>query len=130
MLEALEDAVAHRPSRPDLRDGTRAMELTEAVGRSLQRARTVELAYEDPSELSTFKSVMTGLGCGLLFACLVVLPVALAGPALGIGWTIYLAWAIPPALVVFVLLQLLRFGVPRWPAPCNAPDRTATAHDR
>jgi myo-inositol 2-dehydrogenase/D-chiro-inositol 1-dehydrogenase len=54
---------------------------------------------------------MTSLGCLVLLSILVVVPLALAGPALGIGWTIYLAYLIPPVLVVFVLLQLLRFAV-------------------
>jgi myo-inositol 2-dehydrogenase/D-chiro-inositol 1-dehydrogenase len=35
----------------------------------------------------------------------------LIGPALGIPWTIYLAYAIPPVLIFFILLQLLRFAV-------------------
>jgi myo-inositol 2-dehydrogenase/D-chiro-inositol 1-dehydrogenase len=96
---------------PDLLDGTRAMELAEAVHRSLLRGRTVELDYEEMSEVGNFKSVMTGIGCGILLAILVVVPVALAGPALGMPWTIYLAWAIPPVLIAFVLLQLLRFGL-------------------
>ena len=38
-------------------------------------------------------------------AVLFALPLALAGPAPGIGWTIYIAYAIPPILVVFVATQ-------------------------
>ena len=45
------------------------------------------------------------------------LPVALAGPALGIGWTIYIAYAIPPLLVAFVALQFLRFAIRERPGP-------------
>ena len=53
-----------------------------------------------------------------LILFLVILPIALAGPALGMRWTIYLAWAIPPVLVLFVLMQLLRFGMsPRDASP-------------
>jgi myo-inositol 2-dehydrogenase/D-chiro-inositol 1-dehydrogenase len=72
---------------PDLLDGTRAMELVEATARSLRRGRTVDLHYERVSESGNFKSVMTSVGCVLLLLVLVALPVALIGPALGIGWT-------------------------------------------
>jgi len=98
---------------PDLQDGTRAMELAEAVVRSLRRGRTIDLHYEAISEEASFKSIMTSTGCMLLLGVLLILPLALAGPALGAGWTIYLAYFIPPMLFVFAVLQLLRFGIRR-----------------
>jgi predicted dehydrogenase len=110
ILDVLAAARAGRRVHPDLGDGTRAMEVAEAAVRSLRRGRTVELHYEEISEAGTFKSVMTSLGCLILLSILVVLPVALVGPALGIGWTIYLAYIVPPALLGFLLLQLLRFA--------------------
>ena len=113
LLVAFADAVAGRPAHPDLLDGTRALELAAAAARSLRRGRTIDLHYEEISEAGNFKSVMTSAGCLLLLAILVVLPVALAGPAIGLPWTIYLAWALPPLLVVFVILQLFRFAVRR-----------------
>ena len=91
------------------------MEISEAVTRSLRRNRTVELHYEEISEDGTFKSVMTSLGCLLLVSILFVLPLALSGPALGLGATIYLAYLIPPILVGFILMQLFRFAT-RGPA--------------
>jgi predicted dehydrogenase len=101
-----------RPSpRPGLADGTRAMELSEAVARSLRRGRTIDMHYESISEEATFKSIMTSTGCMILLACLLILPVALAGPALGINGTIYIAYLIPPVLVAFTVLQVLRFGI-------------------
>lgn len=111
ILTVLADALSRRESHPDLADGTRAMEVSEGVARSLRRGRTVELHYEEISEAGTFKSVMTSVGCLVLFTILFALPVALSGPALGIGWTIYLAYAIPPVLVVFVASQFLRFAI-------------------
>ena len=113
MLAAFAAAVAGRPAHPDLLDGTRAMELAAAAGRSLRRGRTIDLHYEEISEAGNFKSVMTSTGCLLLLSILVVLPLALAGPALGLPWTIYLAWAFPPLLVLFTMLQLFRFAVRR-----------------
>jgi myo-inositol 2-dehydrogenase/D-chiro-inositol 1-dehydrogenase len=111
VLGVLVAAKAGTPAHPDLADGTRATEVAEAVVRSLRRGRTVELHYEEVSEAGTFKSVMTSLGCLVLLAVLALIPLALAGPALGLRWTIYLAYAIPPALVLFVALQALRFAI-------------------
>jgi len=54
---------------------------------------------------------MTSTGCMILMAALLLLPLALAGPALGINWTIYLAYLIPPVLVLFVVFQVLRIGI-------------------
>ena len=119
ILASLLDAIAGHPARPDLHDGTRAMELTEAAARSLRRGRTVDLHYEEISEAGNFKSLMTSTGCLLLVAILIVLPVALAGPALGMPWTVNLAWVMPPLLGLFILLQFLRFAI-KAPTPPKA----------
>ncbi|CAN5618144.1 hypothetical protein BH23PLA1_BH23PLA1_32040 [soil metagenome] len=111
MLETFERAIQGQVVHPDLLDGTRALELAESTARSLRRGRTIDLHYEEVSEASNFKTIMTSLGCLLLAGILLLLPVALAGPALGIDATIYLAYIIPPVLVGFVLLQLLRLGI-------------------
>lgn len=98
---------------PSLADGTRAMELSEAAARSLRRGRTIDLHYEAISEESSFKSIMTSTGCVILLSVLLILPLALAGPALGFNWTIYIAYIIPPVLVIFAVMQILRFGIRR-----------------
>jgi predicted dehydrogenase len=121
LLDAFERAVAGEPTRPDLVDGTRAMELTSAASRSLRKGRSVDLHYEEVSEASNFKSVMTSLGCVVLLGCLVALPAALVGPALGVGQTIYIAYAIPPLLVGFALLQILRLALKPSRAPGKSP---------
>lgn len=111
ILGVLTRSLAGSDARPSLLDGTRAMELAEATARSLRRGRTVDLHYEEISEASNFKSVMTSTGCMLLLGIMVALPAALAGPALGWNWTLYIAYAIPPLLVLFMLMQSLRFAV-------------------
>jgi myo-inositol 2-dehydrogenase/D-chiro-inositol 1-dehydrogenase len=111
ILGVLDLAVRGGEAHPDLRDGTRAMELAEATVRSLRRGRTIDLVYEEMSEAGNFKSVMTGVGCGLLVLLLFVVPLALAGPALGVAWLVYVAWVIPPVLVGFLILQLLRLAI-------------------
>jgi myo-inositol 2-dehydrogenase/D-chiro-inositol 1-dehydrogenase len=110
-------SLAHRghadlPS-PNLQDGTRAMELAEATARSLRRGRTVDLHYEPVSEEATFKSVMTSTGCLIFIAVLFVLPLAMAGPAVGLKWTLWIPYVIPPVLVLFVVMQALRLGMRR-----------------
>ncbi len=113
ILETLAGAIAGREAHPDLVDGTRATELAEATVRSLRRGRTVDLHHEEVSEEGTFKSVMISFGCIILLCILVALPAALVGPALGLPWTIYIAYVIPPVLIGFIFLQLLRFVIRR-----------------
>jgi myo-inositol 2-dehydrogenase/D-chiro-inositol 1-dehydrogenase len=128
IMKTLVETLEHRGQAstaapgPNLHDGTRAMELSEAVVRSLRRGRTIELHYEAITEEASFKSIMTSTGCTILLGILLLLPVALAGPALGMSWTIYLAWLIPPALVAFAVLQVLRFGI-RGEQPQDADQR-------
>ncbi len=102
---------ASSPPNPSLIDGTRAMELAEASARSLRRHRTIDLHYEEVSEAGNFKTVMTSVGCVGLWGVLLALPIALVGPAFGAPWTIYIAWLIPPFLVLFILLQSLKMAI-------------------
>ena len=75
------------------------MEISEATRAEPAAADArVDLHYEQISEAGNFKSVMTSIGCVFLLSILVVLPIALIGPPLGIPWTIYLAYGILPAL--------------------------------
>jgi len=112
---------------PNLHDATRAMELAEAISRSLRRGRTVDLHYEAITEEASFKSVMTSTGCLIFLAALFTLPLALAGPPLGFNWTIFIAYLIPPILVLFVVLQILRFAVRRTAETDEAPRENAPA---
>ena len=112
---------------PNLHDATRAMELAEATARSLRRGRTVDLHYESISEESNFKSVMTSTGCMILIGALVAVLFALSGPPLGFNWTIYIAYLIPPILVIFVVLQTLRFAVRKPGLSAQAPARASAA---
>jgi len=111
-------------SAAGLHDATRAMELSEATARSLRKGRTIDLHYEPISEEASFKSVMTSTGCMLIIGALLIIPLALAGPPLGLNWTIYLAYLILPVLVIFIVLQTLRFAVRR-----SEPVETSTPKD-
>jgi predicted dehydrogenase len=126
MLSAFAEAAGGREVRPDLLDGMRSLEVAGGVIRSLRRGKTIDLHYEVVSEAGNFKAVMTSVGCLLIVGTLFVLPVALAGPALGINATLLLAYGVLPVLVLFVMLQALRFAVknPSEAAPASKPRRT------
>lgn len=111
ILQTLTEAVAGHQVHPDLLDGTRTMEIAQAAAQSLRRGRTIDLHYEEVSEASNFKSVMISMGCLLLFAAMIALPAALIGPSVGFPWTIYIAYAIPPVLIGFMLLQGLKLAM-------------------
>ena len=69
------------------------------------------------------KHVMLVLAIGALVAVLF----ALSGPPLGFNWTIYIAYLIPPILVIFVVLQTLRFAVRKPVLSAQAPARASAA---
>ncbi len=68
---------------------------------------------------------MTSTGCMLFIGSMLILPLALAGPPLGLGWTIYIAYVIPPLLMLFVILQTLRFAVRK-----TVPAETSSVADK
>ena len=61
--------------KPDWVDAARSTELTETIDRSLKRGRTVELYNEEYSEASTFKGLMSAIGCCLLVVGMLVVVV-------------------------------------------------------
>lgn len=90
----------------------RAVELIEAVERSVRRRRTIDVYFETPSERGLFKTQMTAAGCSLLVLTLVAVVVYLGTAA---------AIELPPLLKqilvgliflplgLFLALQLLVF---------------------
>ncbi len=72
-IESLQAAMAGEPVTPDWAAAARAVEVAEAVPRSLARGRTIELHREVFSEAGTFKGTMTSAGCGLLMAAIMTL---------------------------------------------------------
>lgn len=94
----------------DLLDAARAMELTETIGRSLRRRRTIDLHFEEHSEENTFKSTMAAGGCLLLMLGLVALPILAIMAKAGLPGVGLWPWLMAAAFGVFVLLQLLTFA--------------------
>jgi hypothetical protein len=100
----------HPWSGPTWQDAIRSVELDDAARRSLERRRASTLEFPEATEEAGFKGTMTLVGCGLLWAMLVLLILSRWQPVLG--------WIILPLLIVFLALQLLRWVVPR---PKNQP---------
>lgn len=90
-------------------DAIRALELDEAVRRSVHSRRAQALDLQEASEEANFKGTMTLVGCSLMWMALVLLILSV--------WVPWLGWFIFPAIAVFLGLQLLRWIVPRKSGP-------------
>ncbi len=111
-LNALAQAIAGEQVGPSWIDGCRSVELADTIERSLNKGRVVELHYEEYTEQGTFKGTMTSLGCGLLLAGMVLMFVAAMAGRLGVAAADYWPYVLLALLVLFLLLQLLRFVFP------------------
>ena len=114
-------ALAGETVRPDWLDSARAVDLAETIHESLRRGRTIDLFNETYSEDASFKGVMGIAGCGLLLFGLfsVMVVAALQMVARQLEWrqaaVILGKWPYLLLIVfgIFLLLQLLRFLIPR-----------------
>jgi predicted dehydrogenase len=92
------------PSLPAWQDVVRALELDDAVRRSVEKRRATVMEYPDATEEAGFKGTMTLVGCGMLWLLLVVLILA--------NWYPQLVWLIVALLAIFLGLQVLRWVLP------------------
>ena len=84
---------------------TKCLELDDAARRSVERRRVSMLEYPEASEEVGFKGTMTLVGCAMLWV--ILLAVILS------RWVPWLGWLVIPVLVLFLMLQLLRWLLPR-----------------
>ena len=96
-------------------DAIRAIELDDAVRRSLRYRRAYQMDLQDASEEGNFKGTMTLVGCSMLWLVIAVLFASIWMPQLG--------YVIFPALGIFLILQLLRWALPRSRGP-DEPGKT------
>jgi predicted dehydrogenase len=104
-LEAKLDGAPEVP--PTWVDAARSVELAETIERSLHKARTIELHYEDYTEEGTFKGTMTSVGCGLLLVGLFLLGAVGIAEQMGLPYVKYWPHVLLGVLAVFLLLQML-----------------------
>jgi predicted dehydrogenase len=97
------------PSRPTWQDEVRCLELDAAARRSVHYRRVSVMEYQEASEEVGFKGTMTLVGCGLLWGILFFLILSVWVPTLG--------WLIVPLLVIFLILQMLRWIIPGRKSP-------------
>jgi predicted dehydrogenase len=90
---------------PSWQDAVRCLELDDAARRSVARRRASTLEYQEITEEVGFKGTMTLAGCALVWG--IILLVILS------HWFPWLGWGILPLLSVFLVMQLLRWLVPR-----------------
>jgi predicted dehydrogenase len=119
LVEAFERALEGNSEAPtpSWADAIRALELDDAVRRSIARRRASLLEYPEAGEEASFKGTMTLVGCGMLWAILVLLLLSLWAPGV--------RWLIVPLLAVFLVLQLLRYLIPE-----RKPDEPAPPDER
>lgn len=95
-------------------DEVRALELDDAVRRSVSRRRATKLEYQEATEEASFKGTMTLLGCSLLWISLLLLVLSI--------WAPWLGWLILPVFGVFLVLQFLRGVLPQTRPTTEDPD--------
>ncbi len=102
LVERFEAAVTGKT--PTWLDAVRGAELDDAVRRSIERRRTSVLEYQEASEETGFKGTMTLVGCGLIWAIILLMVLSFWLPKVG--------WLIVPLLVIFLGMQFLRYLIP------------------
>jgi hypothetical protein len=100
------------PAGPRWQDAVRCLELDDAARRSVERRRASALEYPEATEEAGFKGTMTLVGCGMVWGVLLLLILSAWLPAAG--------WLIVPLLVLFLVLQLLRYLIP---GPTSSRDK-------
>jgi hypothetical protein len=108
---------------PTWLEACRSVEAMEAIDRSVERSRTIELYNEEISEASSFKGTMAVWGCLLMMLALAVFMgvgifAMLFAPeesekGTGRGWLWFQVCFLIP-FAIFLLLQLLSFGLPAY----------------
>jgi hypothetical protein len=99
------------------------MELADSIELSLRRGRRIDVYYRQLTEETSYKGMMSALGCGLLLLAPLVLVIAGVINAV-FGWRLTKFWYVP-VLVIFVgflLLQLVARVMAKRPAPPGAGD--------
>ena len=121
VLEAKSAGASDRHIWPSWHDAIRGLELDDAARRSVERGRVSTLDYQEATEEAGFKGTMTLVGCGLLWGMIFLLILS--------RWLPQLGWIILPLLAVFILLQFLRWILPRRQASALAGERCARVSD-
>jgi hypothetical protein len=110
---ALDAFVDEADNCPDWHAAARGMELADSIEISLRKGKTIPLYNTAPSEQGTFKGIMAAAGCFLLCASLGLFVLGLLLARFGVPHADKIPLAVAGLLIVFLLLQSLRFAFPR-----------------
>lgn len=113
VAQALAAFVDAASDAPDWHVAARGMELADSIEISLRKGKTIPLYNTSPSEQGTFKGVMAAAGCLLLFVALGSVLLGLLLARFGVPHAEKLPIAVAGLLIVFLLMQSLRFAFPR-----------------
>ena len=94
-------ALVAQPERVTWQDAVRAMELDDALRRSVAKRKSSDLEYGDVSQDAAGKGTLTLIGCGMVWLIPVLLVMSIWVPQAG--------WAIIPMLLGFFVLVGLRW---------------------
>lgn len=94
-------------------DAIRCLELDDAARRSVQRRRSSTMDYQEATEEAGFKGTMTLVGCGLLWACVLLLILS--------RWLPWISYLMVAVFGIFLVMQLLRWVVADKPTAGTPP---------
>lgn len=122
-LDELQAVAGGKKGSMEWLDAIRAMELAEAVQRSLSRRRMIELRPDEHSEEAAFKGTMAMVGCGLLLLSVPLFALGVFASQFKIPLLSYLNFLILGVLAIFLMLQFFRFLVPAKDAAASQPNQ-------
>jgi hypothetical protein len=95
--------------RPSWQDTIRSLELDDAARRGVEKRRSTVMEYQEATEEVGFKGTMTLVGCAFVWMVILALIVASLWEN---AWPVF-RWLIVLFVVAFLILQLLRYVLPR-----------------
>jgi predicted dehydrogenase len=102
LAEAVDTALTSPGSAAlDWQDEIRALELQDALRRSVEKRRAMSLEYQEVSEEIGNKGTLTLIGCGVIWLILVVMGLSI--------WWPPIRWAIVPLLGGYLMLLLMNW---------------------
>jgi predicted dehydrogenase len=114
-----EESLAKTPPVLGWQDELRALELDDAVRRSVQYGRSSALDLQEVTEEASFKGTMTLVGCSMIWFTVVILIVSV--------WVPWITWLIVPLFAVFLILQGFRWVFPKKETGESIPSRARNA---